>query len=100
MNAEDFLLYGGLAVALLLLAFTAYSVVAAPAQPSSGAVLQGNAQNFQAYEALRRQSASSGEGECGNLTDLRNIQHLSHHDYLQPCLDKVDPELRKQAIGR
>ena len=43
---------------------------------------------------------ATGNDNCGNLTDLANVQHLSHHPgTFADCIKKVDPVVFKQAVG-
>ena len=88
INKESIALYGMLGVVAVILIFSVYTMLA----PKK---LEINAQNYQQYEEKSLSSAN----ECGDLTDPSNIQHLSHHAELKPCLDKVDPALRKQVLG-
>ena len=88
IKKENIALYGMLGVVAVILIFSVYTMLA----PKK---LEINAQNYQQYEQQRISSGS----ECGDLTDPANIQHLSHHAELKPCLDKVDPALRKQVLG-
>ena len=88
MKKDELFLYGMLAAVFLILGFSIYSLASKP-------TLQNTPENFQQYENLRKASSD----ECGDLTDPENIQHLSHHAELKPCLDKVDSALRKQVLG-
>lgn len=88
MENGEMLQYAALIAVFAVLGFSIYTMTFPPR-------LEVNAQNFQAYETLRQSSA----GQCGDLTDPSNIQHLSHHDDLKPCLDQVDPALRRQVLG-
>ncbi len=43
---------------------------------------------------------SFSSSECGNLNDMSNIQHLSHHpDIFSECIKQVEPEKFLQAVG-
>ena len=88
MDMRDTIQYVAIAAVFTVLAFSIYTMVF-PAR------LENNQANFQTYETLRQASSS----QCGDLTDPSNIQHLSHHTELKPCLDQVDPVLRKQVLG-
>lgn len=88
MEMTEMMQYAAFIAAFAVLGFSIYTMVVPPR-------LENNAQNFQTYETLRQSSAD----QCGDLTDPANIQHLSHHAELKPCLDKVDPALRRQVLG-
>ena len=88
INKESIALYGMLGVVAVILIFSVYTMLA----PKKLEISQ---QNYQQYEEKRLSSAN----ECGDLTDPSNIQHLSHHAELKPCLDKVDPALPKQVLA-
>ena len=95
---NEYFLYGLLFVAVLILAWTAFSMFSKPQldRDAQGRVLQtsANAQFFQ------QQAAQSGS-ECGDLKDEANVQHLSHHpDRFSDCLRQVDPAFLKQATGQ
>jgi hypothetical protein len=81
--------YAVLVLALVVLGWVAYGALGpkpiAPAvQPSTLAAYQGI-------------DASS---ECGDLNDIANIQHLSHHpDRFADCIKQVDDAKFKEAVG-
>ncbi len=82
LNKENLAIYGVLAVAIAVLLFSVFSMIN-PVKP---------AQNLQ-YQ-------SQAVDACGDLNDLANIQHLSHHpEQYKNCIKKVEPSLFKQAVG-
>lgn len=62
---------------------------------------------FVFYGALAQRTgaspAAAGGGipsECGDITSLSNVQHLSHHpDKYAACIKLVDPAIFKEAVG-
>ena len=52
---------------------------------------------YLAYQAQAKQAGS----ECGDMKDLGNVQHLSHHpDRFADCIKQVDPQVFEQAVGQ
>lgn len=83
ISKENMLLYGIVAAAVAILVWAVASAI------GTGV---GSA-NFNYYQ---QQNA----GGCGDLTDLGNVQHLSHHPSLYgDCIKQVSPEVFKQATG-
>lgn len=81
LNKENLAVYGVLAVAIAVLLFSVFSMIN-PVKP---------AQNLQ-YQ--------STADACGDLDDLANIQHLSHHPaQYEECIKKVEPQRFKEAVG-
>lgn len=79
-NMENIAIYGVLAIAIAVLIYSAFSIIN-PAKP------------------VQQYQSSLGDA-CGDLNDLANIQHLSHHpEQYEECIKKVDPALFKQAVG-
>ena len=100
MKTDDALMYGAIVVAVLLLAWSAYAYMF-PAKPTgwatdtSGQVVNSQ-QNLQYFQQVAQQTGS----ECGDVTDVSNVQHLSHHpDRYAECLKKVDSAFLKKATG-
>lgn len=83
---EEWLLFGLLGVAGLVLVG---SFLSALNLPKIGGQSSTPVQSFQQTD------------DCGNLRDVQNVQHLSHHpDRYASCLRKVDPAFLKQATGQ
>ena len=83
-------MYAVLAVALAVLGWSIYTMV-------NPVGVQKNDQNFQYYQNLNAQTGS----ECGDMTDLSNVQHLSHHpDRFADCIKQVDPEIFEKAVSQ
>jgi hypothetical protein len=79
----------------LLLAWSAVSVL--KTNPSDNDSLKYSPENHAYYEAKALESGS----ECGDLTDEKNVQHLSHHpSRYADCLKQVDPALLQKASGK
>lgn len=58
-------------------------------------------QNQQAAPAFQVAGASGGGADCGDLNDVKNVQHLSHHpDKYAGCIAKVDDAFFRQAVGQ
>ncbi len=80
-NMENIAIYGVLAIAIAVLIYSAFSIIN-PAKP------------------IPNQQYQSPVDACGDLSDIANIQHLSHHpEQYKDCIKKVDPSLFKQAVG-
>ena len=95
---NEYLMYGLLFVAVLVLAWTVFSAFSKPQldRGVDGRVLE-TASNEQYFQ---QQAAQSGS-ECGDLNDEANVQHLSHHpSQYENCLRQVDPAFLKQATGK
>ena len=85
-------------VGVLLIGVSAFSLLSQPRFDvgQSGQLLQTRS-NQQFFE---QQAASSGS-QCGNLQDVANVQHLSHHPgQYADCLKKVDPAFLQKATGK
>lgn len=86
---DENVLFGALLVlAGALLAFSFLSLIAPPAAAQA--------------QAVGKASLAQGPApaECGDINDLSNIQHLSHHpDRFQECYRYVDPAKFKAATG-
>lgn len=83
ISKENLLLYGIVAVAAAILVWAVASAI------GTGA---GSA-NYNYYE---QQNA----GGCGDLNDVGNVQHLSHHpSQYADCIKQVSAEVFKQAVG-
>lgn len=83
ISRENILLYGIVAAAVAILAWAVFNIV------GTGV---GSA-NYNYYQ-------QANAGGCGDLTDLGNVQHLSHHTSLYAdCIKQVSPEIFKQAVG-
>ncbi len=77
---NDWSLYTLLAVVILILGWTLYTFF----KPSKTSYPMPNVQS----------------DACGDLNDLSNIQHLSHHPgQYAGCIKKVSPDKFKQATG-
>lgn len=82
-GGENILLCGIAAVAVAILAWAVLSIF------GTGA---GSA-NYSYYQ-------QKNAGGCGDLNDVSNIQHLSHHpSQYADCIKQVSPEMFKQAAG-
>ena len=83
ISRENTLLYGIVAAALAILAWAVFSII------DTGV---GGAN----YNYYQQQNA----GGCGDLNDVSNVQHLSHHpSQYADCIKQVSPEMFKQAVG-
>lgn len=83
INKENILLCGIVAVAIAILAWAVVSVL------GTGV---GSA-NYNYYQ-------QANAGGCGDLNDISNVQHLSHHpSQYADCIKQVSPEAFKQAVG-
>lgn len=83
INKEGILLYGIVALAAAILIWAVLSIF------STGA---GSA-NYNYYQ-------QKNAGGCGDLNDVANVQHLSHHpSQYADCIKQVSPEMFKQAVG-
>jgi len=52
------------------------------------------------FNTLQINSTSNHASGCGDLTDLSNIQHLSHHpQQYAECIKLVSDEKFQQAVG-
>ncbi len=81
INKENILLYGIVAAAVAILVWAVASVFGT-----------GSAN----YDYYQQQNA----GGCGDLNDLGNVQHLSHHpSQYADCIKQVSAEVFKQAVG-
>lgn len=78
-NMDNVVIYGVLAIAIAVLIYSAFSILNPAKAP-------------QQYQAP--------VDACGDLNDIANIQHLSHHPaQYEECLKKVNPEKFKEAVG-
>src|SRR3989338_1397985 len=76
--------------AVAILGWTFYSAFQA------NSTAPGSAQ-YNYYQEKNLQAGS----ECGDMTDLANVQHLSHHpDRFGNCIKQVDAQIFKQAVGQ
>lgn len=83
ISRENILLYGIVAAAVAILAWAVFSIV------GTG---EGSA-NYNYYQ-------QANAGGCGDLTDVSNVQHLSHHpSQYADCIRQVSSEVFKQATG-
>jgi len=83
ISRENILLYGIVAVAVAILAWTVFSILGAGVGSAN-------------YNYYQQQNA----GGCGDLNDVTNVQHLSHHpSQYADCIKQVSPEVFKQAVG-
>jgi len=87
LKNDELILYGALGGGVLLLVFSLFGT-SWFGQP---------AQSGQAYSLSTAQIPS----ECGDINDVENLQHLSHHpDQFQECYKYVDPQKFKAAVGK
>lgn len=83
ISKENILLYGIVAAAVAILAWAVLNIF-------------GTGVGSANYNYYQQQTA----GGCGDLNDLRNVQHLSHHpSQYADCIKQVSPEMFKQAVG-
>ena len=55
---------------------------------------------FFTQQPQQQSPLSTLAGECGNLTDISNVQHLSHHpQQYKDCYRRIDPQVFEQATG-
>lgn len=94
--SEEYFAYAVVAFAVAVAAFSAYSLLAGPRTGPAGA-LELSAANQQYFDALN----AGTEDDCGDLRDVANVQHLSHHpgQYAE-CLKRVEPSFLKAAAGK
>lgn len=79
-NNQEIILYGLLVLAVFGLIFTAYNTF------------------FKTTSYAKTVSPSSDQ--CGDLNDLSNVQHLSHHPNIYAdCIKKVDSQKFYEAVG-
>lgn len=82
INVENLAIYGVIVFAIMVLAFSAFSILN-PSKPS-----------------FQQQYQTSSADACGDLNDIANIQHLSHHpEQYKDCIKKVEPQRFKEAVG-
>ncbi len=96
---EKLVSYGVLLIGLMVLAYGLFGIVNGVGSDNGyhPARLQNTPENYQYYQ----QQAAGAGSECGDLNDVANLQHLSHHpDRFQECYKVVDPVAFKQAVGR
>ncbi|HIH19909.1 TPA: hypothetical protein HA244_01435 [Candidatus Micrarchaeota archaeon] len=95
---NEYFTYGLLFMAVLVLAWTVFSVFS---KPKLDLDAQGKVLETASNEQYFQQQAAQVGNECGNLKDEATVQHLSHHpsQYAQ-CLRQVDPAFLKQATGK
>ncbi len=87
------MIYLALAIVVLVLAFTAYGVFA----------VQTSIESSGSKDALQnvQLAVANVPSECGDITDLKNVEHLSHHpDKYGQCYPFVNPATFKQATGQ
>lgn len=85
VDKGNLMIYFAIAVGILLLMFTIYSSV----QASAGAP-----ENIAAQPNLP-------PVECGDIKDISNVQHLSHHpDKFGGCIELVDAAIFENAVGQ
>ena len=78
--------YAGILVVVIVLSWAIISLLNASAVP------------VPKYSANIAQNQDSG---CGNMSDLANVQHLSHHpDQYKDCIKQVDSKIFEQATGQ
>ncbi|MFZ3077379.1 MAG: hypothetical protein WA139_02900 [Candidatus Aenigmatarchaeota archaeon] len=83
ISKENMLLYVIAAAAVAILAWAVLSIL------GTGV---GSA-NYNYYQ-------QANAGGCGDLNDVANVQHLSHHpSQYADCIRQVSPEMFKQAVG-
>ncbi len=83
ITKENILLYGIVAAAVAILVWAVLSIF------GTGV---GSA-NYNYYQ-------QTNAGGCGDLNDIANVQHLSHHpSQYADCIKQVSPEVFKQAVG-
>ncbi len=81
MKIENVAIYGVVAFAIAVMMFSVYSVISP--KPQTQQYVQ-----------------NSPADACGDLNDISNVQHLSHHpEQYKDCINKVDPSVFKQAVG-
>jgi len=79
-NNQEIILCGLIALAVLGLIFTIYNTF------------------FRTAGSYNTASISSDQ--CGDLNNLSNVQHLSHHpDIYADCIKKVDAQKFYEAVG-
>lgn len=99
MGNGDWAVYGIALVGLVVLAYAAIGALSPPSVQfdSAGNVIASE----QNRVAFAKQAQSSGLGECGDLRDTANVQHLSHHpSQYASCLQQVEPGFLQQATGQ
>jgi len=83
INKESVLLYGIVVAAVAILAWAVFSIV-------------GTGVGSANYNYYQQKNA----GDCGDLNDVANVQHLSHHpSQYADCIKQVSAEMFKQAVG-
>ncbi len=85
------IIYSAVIVAVAVLAWSVTTTI------NGKASAKYNQETYNYYQNLQQQSSDG----CGDLTDIKNIQHLSHHpDQYAECIKKVDPQKFKEAVGQ
>ncbi len=83
INKENIMLYGIIVAAVAILAWAVLSIF-------------GTGVGSANYNYYQQQNA----GGCGDLNDVANVQHLSHHpSQYADCIKQVSSEMFKQAVG-
>lgn len=78
--------YAGILVAVFVLSWAIISLL----NPSAASKPK--------YSVTAAQNADNG---CGDMADLSNVQHLSHHpDQFGNCIRQVDSKVFEQATGQ
>ena len=85
---NEYILYGAVIFGVVVLAWSITSL------------FQSNAVGSAKYNYYQSQAQQAGS-ECGDMKDLSNVQHLSHHsEQFADCLKQVDPQIFEQAVGQ
>src|SRR3989344_5878473 len=85
---NEYILYGAVIFGVAILAWSITSL------------FQSNTVGSAKYNYYQAQAQQSGS-ECGDMTDLANVQHLSHHpDRFGNCIKQVDAQIFEQAVGQ
>lgn len=83
ISRENILLYGIILAVVVILVWAVFSII------GTGV---GSA-NYNYYQ-------QANAGGCGDLNDVANVQHLSHHpSQYADCIKQISPEMFKQAVG-
>ncbi|VVB61408.1 Uncharacterised protein [uncultured archaeon] len=95
-NKGNILSYAIVAVAIAVVVWAALSTFGL--NTGKTASYNSNQASSQGMDAMH--SSGMNAGECGDLNEVGNVQHLSHHpSQYADCLKQVSPTVFKQATG-
>lgn len=104
-NKENLLSYAIVAVAVAIVVWAGLSAFGQ--NTGKAASYNSNQASSQGMDAMHSSggvdpmhSSGTGASDCGDLNEVGNVQHLSHHpSQYADCLKQVSPAVFKQATG-